>query len=485
MAAQPLCFVLMPFGRNPHPSRPDHPIDFDSVWRDAIEPAIQGAGMVAIREDQAKISGVVAKPIFEKLLLCEFAIADLSIANPNVLYGLGVRNASRQNATVHIFADDAAPPFDAALVRALPYRLRADNTLGPGEAAELRANLTNRLTALAALAQAGDEQDSPVFQLVTRAQVGNLPARAALRRMRETNSSLYELLNRYSGHEKTDIFREMVAYSERWRRELMDARQVKTKARAIASLNRIRDDMRPLGTAEAGAIVDLYLSYRALGAFDEMIALYEEMPAVLQRSILVREQLGFALNRRGRRERAVEVLRAVIAEIGENPESNGLLGRVYKDYWQEAAENGRSAEAHGYLQQAIEAYTAGFRADWRDPYPGINAVTLLDIAGNGESLAAKEKMIPVVRYGVEQRIAGKSPDYWDYATLLELEVLNGDRKAAAGRLSQALARVRESWEPETTAKNLGYIRDARRARGGEWEWVAEIVAALREKCARA
>ena len=33
------------------------------------------------------------------------------------------------------------------------------------------------------------------------------------------------------------------------------------------------------------------------------------------------------------------------------------------------------------------------------------------------------RVIPVVRYSVERRIAGGKADYWDWATLLEIEVL--------------------------------------------------------------
>ncbi len=57
------------------------------------------------------------------------------------------------------------------------------------------------------LARTSVTADRPVFQLVTASQQGNPPPDASLRRIRETNGSLYELLNRYSGPDKTDIFR--------------------------------------------------------------------------------------------------------------------------------------------------------------------------------------------------------------------------------------------------------------------------------------
>jgi len=71
-----------------------------------------------------------------------------------------------------------------------------------------------------------------------------------------------------------------------------------------------------------------------------------------------------------------------------------------------------------------------FEADIRDAYPGINAVTLLDIQGDDESKARRDKLIPVVRYAVEPQFRSRKPDYWDYATMVELAVLASDEKVA-------------------------------------------------------
>ena len=43
----------------------------------------------------------------------------------------------------------------------------------------------------------------------------------------------------------------------------------------------------------------------------------------------------------------------------------------------------------------------GFMADQRDAYPGINAVTLLDIKGDEAALAQKDRLLPVVKFAVE------------------------------------------------------------------------------------
>lgn len=122
------------------------------------------------------------------------------------------------------------------------------------------------------------------------------------------------------------------------------------------------------------------------------------------------------------------------------------------------------------MEKAIEAYLKGFEADWRDAYPGVNVVTLMELKEPPDP--RRERMIPVVSYAVERRMASGKPDYWDYATLLELTMLAKDQQKAESALADALAAVRESWEPETTARNLRLIRESREKRheavAGQW-----------------
>jgi hypothetical protein len=90
-------------------------------------------------------------------------------------------------------------------------------------------------------------------------------------------------------------------------------------------------------------------------------------------------------------------------------------------------------------------------------------------------------MIPVVRYSVERKVAKGKPDYWDYATLIELAVLGGDQQEARKMLSKAATCIREKWEPETTARNLRLIREAREKQGGSPPWAAAIEQELNKR----
>jgi tetratricopeptide (TPR) repeat protein len=209
-----------------------------------------------------------------------------------------------------------------------------------------------------------------------------------------------------------------------------------------------------------------------------MIDLHERLPAALRRTTLIREQLGFALNRLGRRAEALAVLEAVLAEQGASSETCGLIGRIYKDQWTDASRRGETRLATGFLDKAIAMYRQGFEADIRDAYPGINLVTLLAMKGDPEALAEQAELLPVVRFAVRRRLKTTRPDYWDLATLLELAVLAGRPDEVERCLSDALAAVREPWEPLTTANNLKMIRDAQAARGADVAWLSDVIETL-------
>jgi len=449
MIERPLCFVLMPFGTKHDPTGgPD--IDFDRIYDDAIRLGIEAAGLEPLRADEDLIGGIIHRAMLERLLRCDFAVADLTTANANVFYKLGVRHAARKATTLAIFASHQKPPFDVNYLRALPYDLGEGNRFGSREAELLRSVLARRLTELRSVAREDAVTDSPIFQLLEEYKAPDI---AWL---------------------KTDIFRDRSRYSAELKRELADARY----RRDSDALVHIQEKLGPLNDVEVGVLVDLFLSYRDVAAWDRMIQLYEQLPASLRRTVMVRQQYALALNRNRQRDEAIEILEAIIREQGPSSETNGLIGRVYKDLWVEASKAGDERQAAGYLNRAITAYVRGFEADWRDAYPGINAVTLLELKGDDASLKLKSDLLPVVRFAVTQRLKSTKPDYWDHATMLELAVLDDDEASAWQHLSAALVAVRELWEPLSTGNNLTLIRDARGKRGIENLWLDQIIEQL-------
>jgi hypothetical protein len=170
----------------------------------------------------------------------------------------------------------------------------------------------------------------------------------------------------------------------------------------------------------------------------------------------------------------------VIAEFGPSSETNALLGRIYKDRW-DLAKAEDLPEAGALLKKAIEAYLAGFETDWRDAYPGINAVTLMEMMPKPDPRQAE--ILPVVRYSASRK-AARDPDYWDHATVLELAVLARDADDAKARLGDALMVAGTSWRLESTARNLRLIREMRERRGEDTAWIKGLEDTLTERARR-
>lgn len=447
MTNVPLCFILMPFGTKANAD--GSMINFDRVYQDLIAPAVREAKLDPLRADQEVIGGIIHKPMFERLILCPFAIADLTTANANVYYELGVRHAFKPFSTIQIIAEGSRLPFDVQMLRTISYSLGADGVPDPAKTPAIRSAITTFLKE----ARKG-AKDSPIFQLIDDLAVPDL------------------------GHLKTDVFRDQVDYSEKVKVKLADARRSPQKADAVRAVEK---DLGKIAELDAGVAIDLMLSYRAVSAWEDMVKLIQQFSGPLAQTVMVREQLGLALNRLKRRDEAQQVLQKLIEERGPSSETCGILGRVYKDQWEDATKSGNTLLAKGYLDKAIKMYLQGFEADWRDAYPGINAITLMELHNPPDG--RRKELIPVVRYAVQRKIEKGKPDYWDYATLLELAVLEGDQDAATQSLSDALANIREKWEPETTARNVRLIRETREARGDATPFEADVEKALADAAA--
>ena len=153
----PLCFVVMPFGVKP--DNRGGVVHFDAVYERLIAPAVTAAGLQPLRADQEVVGGLIHKPMFERLILSDYAVVDVTTANANVFYELGVRHAVRPFSTVLIGAEAGGLPFDVAPDRVLAYEHDAR-----GLPTGAKAGVERLASALRAARDAAT--DSPVFQLI-------------------------------------------------------------------------------------------------------------------------------------------------------------------------------------------------------------------------------------------------------------------------------------------------------------------------------
>ena len=438
MSLRAICFVDMPFGKKPDLAS-GVTVDFDQIYETGIKPAIEAAGLEPVRGDQERTGGIIHVPMFGRLLLSDFVIADLTLSNPNVFYELGIRHTARPFTTVPVFAAIHPIPFDVALVRAIPYTL-VDGKLADEGAAALKAALGTRLDEAI---RGAATQDSPIYQLIPSFPQVQLP------------------------HEITEIFQDQVRHSDEFRKLLADARAKASDKERTAALREIRDSLGDLRATQSTALVELMLSFRDVSAWDDMVKLTEQFPDGLKSNVLVRQQRALALNRRnqpGDREEAQAILEKLVKEKGADPETLGILGRVHKDRYAELNKAG-DLMASAALDDAIEAYTKGFESDPRDYYPGVNAVNLLVQKGDADALKEADRLVPMVSFAVARRGGASSTDYWDLATVMELSSIGGDWTLATRVLPKVLAAGKVSWMIETTMKNLNLLKAAREREG--------------------
>jgi hypothetical protein len=63
-------------------------------------------------------------------------------------------------------------------------------------------------------------------------------------------------------------------------------------------------------------------------------------------------------------------------------------------------------------------------------------------------------------------MAAKKPDYWDYATLIELAVLdkNDESTIFTENIANALAFSPDKWQVESTLRTINFVKEARERR---------------------
>lgn len=108
------CFVIMPFEK-----------DHDSVYDNAIRPALSTHGLQPVRTDRHVPAGNVVAAVREGLRHCYFAIADTTGDRPNVMYELGMAHAADKPVILLRKLGPAGefspPPFDLQTESIISY----------------------------------------------------------------------------------------------------------------------------------------------------------------------------------------------------------------------------------------------------------------------------------------------------------------------------------------------------------------------------
>ena len=151
------CFVVMGFGTKTDFAT-GRKLDLNKSYRLLIKPVVEQKGLVCLRADEMIITGTIDVPMYMELLNADVVIADISTANPNALYELGVRHALRPRTTIVISENKMPYPFDLNHIKITSYAHLGD-AIDYEEVERFRSVLSATLDDVL---KAG-EPDSPIY----------------------------------------------------------------------------------------------------------------------------------------------------------------------------------------------------------------------------------------------------------------------------------------------------------------------------------
>jgi Tetratricopeptide Repeats-Sensor len=439
----PSCFVIMGYGKKTD-FKQNKNFDLDKTYRNIIKPAAETAGYACERADEIQHAGVIDVPMYERLLTADLVIADLSTANVNAFFELGVRYALRPKTTIVMAEKNFEMGFDMGHVVIRKY-----DHLGPGiDYEEVERAKAELITACREIPQTG-QIDSPVYtflsDLAAPSRGLNVKAVAAVAAAAER------------------------ARDDRTREALAQATTQDEKAaleRPFAALMKTARDARARGDFRTTR--DVLRGVRAVQGD-------KADPDVVQ-------QLAWATYKSKEPDEKTALLesKAVLGQLdpegSSDPETLGLWGAIHKRLY-EMKDMPRQDRLDA-LTAAIFAHEKGFYLR-NDYYNGINFTFLLDcraaelggddaIADRVQARRVRERVVGICMRLLAEGIKGENEDkrreeeYWVRATLVE--ALFGLGNTAKSEAEFVIARkvAPEQWMIDTTQEQLAKLRALQR-----------------------
>jgi len=438
----PSCFVIMGYGKKTD-FKQNKSFDLDKTYRNIIKPAAEAAGYACERADEIQHAGIIDVPMYERLLMADLVIADVSTANVNAFFELGVRYALRPKTTIVIAEKNFEIGFDMGHVV-----IRRYDHLGPGidyeEVERLKAELTKACRELPQTKQI----DSPVYTFLTNLVA---PSRGGL----ETAATFAGAAERERQDRTRAALAQATTKDERAALEQPFAALMKTArdARARGDFRTMRDVLRGVRAVQGDKVDPNVVQLLAWATYTSKDP---EAKTALLESKAILSQLD--------------------PETSNDPETLGLWGAIHKRLYEMKDLSGRdSVEA---LTAAISAHQRGFYSK-NDYYNGINFAFLLDcraaelggedaVADRVQARHVRERVVGICTRALAEGVRGETRDkkseeeYWVRATLVE--ALFGLGKAAQSEVEFAIAKevAPEPWMINTTEEQLAKLRALQR-----------------------
>ena len=359
MSATKKCFVIMGFGIKTDLAT-GRKLDLNKSYNALIKPVVKAKGFTCIRADEIRQSGIIDVVMYQELLEADVVIADLSTANPNAFYELGIRHALRPFTTIVISENKLAYPFDLNHVSITSYTHLCD-VIDYDEVMRFQAVLGETLDAVLQ----SPKTDSPVYTYLNQLMPPLLQQRAA-----QIAVEIGEAMGNSKSQKlkKSETNKTMSLLVEQGEKALKKRKFNSAKAFFGSALEILE------GNKTDGAVVDTYILQRLA------LCIYKSnepfrFPATANKSsnhiLALQESMDF-LNR-------------LDLDHTNDPETLSLAGAIEKKLHE-------ASEGDEHLAAAMLFYQRGFYLLY-NRYNGINLAYLFLCQANSAISPGKEEKI--------------------------------------------------------------------------------------------
>lgn len=473
-----LCFVIMPFGEKVNAA--NKKIDFDVVYDSLIKTAITKSGLKSLREDESVLGGIVIKNMFQRIIFCDIAIADITFDNPNVYYELGIRHAVRPSSTIILCEKThRTHPFNITGLRIIEYEYDFEKK-EIKEAEKKVEQLYNLLTAIRAKADDIDP-DSPLKLLLSEFEFPKVDY------LKTTSDEFEDFVK--SSQKKVENIHTIVAEWKKLDAEFRRTKNDVLKEAAdskIKELQGIEDTLKPSPLKEYSVLIALLKAYKDTNSNKRILALLEspDLPVeAREKYIELEERRAHAYKMQGQYDVTEEILTRLVDRCNTDrlPWLIALLASVQKHKAGEAMREGKAGLATSRIKKAIELYIQSFEDNPNDYYPGIRLLNLLYTSNIEGAQAKYDKYLPLVEFSIQRRLNKNKKEYWALASRVELEVMKSIEQAAFESTYEVLDCQHAPWKRTSTAKQLQKIADYRETILKEdVSWIRKIIAEFEE-----
>ncbi|HAA20840.1 MAG TPA: hypothetical protein DCR93_06325 [Cytophagales bacterium] len=408
---KPTVFVIMPYGRrlgrldtrgniyDMEGLQNEVDTNFEFVYKELIEPAIPDK-FECIRADKILNLGSIESQLIDQLSSASFVIADITFANGNVLYELGIRHMFSRSGTIIITREGTNPPFDISGDRFFSYQY------GSG----VDRDFIKSIKAILLNPSSEKALTSPVYRSFPDLYLNPIGEKE-ISRIREEikiTKAREEVLKNYVEQQRL----------------IEELKVVNTTAKAQYFLAQRDKDY-----FEFEADFQLAVALSRNNLLEEAIEIFEELEKTEPIKTKVLREKGLAYRRMGSNTKdgiaeekyfslAMDCFKKAVDQNKYDPELLAIMGGLDKRV--------------DRLKEAYDHYADGYKLAPKDVYvlTGYASIRYL------RNMPARSQFIELENI-CRKNIEGQNPHYWDYFSLGFAELFLG-KKNASGMFKMAL-----------------------------------------------